>query len=216
MHKCNPNSFFSRFGDFNNVIMGLFLVKIDHISNLINLTSFYVLETILLHSTAWYLCVLYVNISLCEWIAVCTFLDYYGSVWQQCIVMLTYANNQLKTNEVYQCETIYFTPTKHWQQLTCSVHHWIFTLMGDVRGNVIAYGQSDDIRFVLREPPLCLREDLVSSWPTWYLSPPPPTCFSQRSFLGDWLLLYTPGFDGHMVIYPSNHNLKYNCIKYKR
>ncbi|OWK12022.1 THG1L [Cervus elaphus hippelaphus] len=69
------------------------------------------------------------------------------------------------------------------------------TVMNELEDIVIAYGQSDEYSFVFKRK---------SNWFKRRAS----YVFYWRDYFEDQPLLYPPGFDGRVVVYPSNQTLK--------
>uniref|UniRef100_H3DI55 tRNA(His) guanylyltransferase n=1 Tax=Tetraodon nigroviridis TaxID=99883 RepID=H3DI55_TETNG len=81
-------------------------------------------------------------------------------------------------------------------------------VMAELEDVVIAYGQSDEFSFVFKKTSTLFKRrasklmtHVVSQFSSSYV-------FYWREFFGDQPLLYPPGFDGRVVLYPSNRNLR--------
>uniref|UniRef100_A0A3Q4B3Z3 tRNA(His) guanylyltransferase n=1 Tax=Mola mola TaxID=94237 RepID=A0A3Q4B3Z3_MOLML len=82
------------------------------------------------------------------------------------------------------------------------------SVMGDLEDIVIAYGQSDEFSFIFKRTSTLFKRrssklmtHVVSQFSSSYV-------FYWKEFFGDQPLLYPPGFDGRVVLYPCNRNLK--------
>nr|XP_010968353.1 probable tRNA(His) guanylyltransferase isoform X1 [Camelus bactrianus] len=82
------------------------------------------------------------------------------------------------------------------------------TVMEELEDIVIAYGQSDEYSFVFKRKSNWFKRRaskfmtlVVSQFASSYV-------FYWRNYFGDQPLLYPPGFDGRVVVYPSNQTLK--------
>ncbi|XP_058137456.1 probable tRNA(His) guanylyltransferase isoform X3 [Dasypus novemcinctus] len=82
------------------------------------------------------------------------------------------------------------------------------TVMEELEDIVIAYGQSDEYSFVFRRKSNWFKRraskfmtHVTSQFASSYV-------FYWREFFKDQPLLYPPGFDGRVVVYPSNQTLK--------
>ncbi|XP_016831270.1 probable tRNA(His) guanylyltransferase isoform X1 [Cricetulus griseus] len=82
------------------------------------------------------------------------------------------------------------------------------TVMEELEDIVIAYGQSDEYSFVFRRKSNWFKRRaskfmtlVASQFASSYV-------FYWRDYFADQPLLYPPGFDGRVVLYPSNQTLK--------
>uniref|UniRef100_A0A8C6QYJ4 tRNA(His) guanylyltransferase n=1 Tax=Nannospalax galili TaxID=1026970 RepID=A0A8C6QYJ4_NANGA len=82
------------------------------------------------------------------------------------------------------------------------------TVMEELEDIVIAYGQSDEYSFVFRRKSNWFKRRaskfmtlVASQFASSYV-------FYWRDYFEDQPLLYPPGFDGRVVVYPSNQTLK--------
>ncbi|XP_024918947.1 putative tRNA(His) guanylyltransferase isoform X2 [Cynoglossus semilaevis] len=82
------------------------------------------------------------------------------------------------------------------------------SVMEDMEDVVIAYGQSDEFSFVFKRNSTLFRRrasklmtHVTSQFSSSYV-------FYWREFFGEQPLLYPPSFDGRVVLYPTNHNLR--------
>ncbi|XP_035673386.1 probable tRNA(His) guanylyltransferase [Branchiostoma floridae] len=82
------------------------------------------------------------------------------------------------------------------------------TVMNDFRDIVISYGQSDEFSFVLKKSTMLysrraskLMTHIVSQFSSSYV-------FHWAQHFPDQPLQYPPGFDGRVILYPSNKNLR--------
>ncbi|KAI8479774.1 tRNA-histidine guanylyltransferase 1-like [Branchiostoma belcheri] len=82
------------------------------------------------------------------------------------------------------------------------------TVMNDFRDIVITYGQSDEFSFVLKKSTMLysrraskLMTHIVSQFSSSYV-------FHWAQHFPDQPLQYPPGFDGRVILYPSNKNLR--------
>ncbi|XP_047411772.1 probable tRNA(His) guanylyltransferase isoform X1 [Sciurus carolinensis] len=84
------------------------------------------------------------------------------------------------------------------------------TVMEELEDIVIAYGQSDEYSFVFRRKSNWFKRRASTHWPYHgieLISYIFFSCSTQRA-LHLQPLLYPPGFDGRVVVYPSNQTLK--------
>ncbi|XP_075623030.1 putative tRNA(His) guanylyltransferase isoform X2 [Balearica regulorum gibbericeps] len=82
------------------------------------------------------------------------------------------------------------------------------TVMQELEDIAIAYGQSDEYSFVFKKKSRWFKRraskfmtHVVSQFASSYV-------FYWKDYFKDQQLLYPPGFDGRIVLYPSNQNLK--------
>lgn len=82
------------------------------------------------------------------------------------------------------------------------------SVMEELEDIVIAYGQSDEFSFVFKRTSTWFKRrasklmtHVASQFSSSYV-------FYWKDFFGEQPLLYPPGFDGRVVLYPSNHNLR--------
>ncbi|XP_077466525.1 putative tRNA(His) guanylyltransferase isoform X1 [Stigmatopora argus] len=82
------------------------------------------------------------------------------------------------------------------------------SVMEELEDITIAYGQSDEFSFVFKRSSTWFKRrasklmtHVASQFSSSYV-------FYWKEFFGDQPLLYPPGFDGRVVLYPSNCNLK--------
>uniref|UniRef100_A0A8C9FL68 Probable tRNA(His) guanylyltransferase n=1 Tax=Pavo cristatus TaxID=9049 RepID=A0A8C9FL68_PAVCR len=82
------------------------------------------------------------------------------------------------------------------------------TVMQELEDIAIAYGQSDEYSFVFKKKSKWFKRraskfmtHVVSQFASSYV-------FYWKDYFKDQQLLYPPGFDGRIVLYPSNQNLK--------
>ncbi|XP_032656351.1 putative tRNA(His) guanylyltransferase isoform X5 [Chelonoidis abingdonii] len=82
------------------------------------------------------------------------------------------------------------------------------TVMQELEDIVMAYGQSDEYSFVFKKKSNWFKRraskfmtHVVSQFASSYV-------FYWKDYFKDQPLLYPPGFDGRVVLYPSNQNLK--------
>ncbi|XP_032367688.1 probable tRNA(His) guanylyltransferase isoform X2 [Etheostoma spectabile] len=82
------------------------------------------------------------------------------------------------------------------------------SVMEELEDIVIAYGQSDEFSFVFKRTSTWFKRrasklmtHVASQFSSSYV-------FYWKEFFGEQPLLYPPGFDGRVVLYPSNHNLR--------
>ncbi|XP_068451521.1 probable tRNA(His) guanylyltransferase [Clinocottus analis] len=82
------------------------------------------------------------------------------------------------------------------------------SVMVELEDIVIAYGQSDEFSFVFKRTSSWfnrraskLMTHVASQFSSSYV-------FYWKEFFGEQPLLYPPGFDGRVVLYPSNRNLR--------
>ncbi|XP_020647037.1 putative tRNA(His) guanylyltransferase isoform X1 [Pogona vitticeps] len=82
------------------------------------------------------------------------------------------------------------------------------TVMEELEDIVIAYGQSDEFSFVFKKKSNWFKRrtskfmtHVVSQFASSYV-------FYWKDYFQDQPLLYPPGFDGRVVLYPSDQNLK--------
>ncbi|KAM9835203.1 probable tRNA(His) guanylyltransferase isoform X2 [Syngnathus typhle] len=82
------------------------------------------------------------------------------------------------------------------------------SVMEDLEDIIIAYGQSDEFSFVFKRTTNWFKRrasklmtHVTSQFSSSYV-------FYWKEFFGEQPLLYPPGFDGRVVLYPSNRNLK--------
>ncbi|XP_034740018.1 probable tRNA(His) guanylyltransferase isoform X2 [Etheostoma cragini] len=82
------------------------------------------------------------------------------------------------------------------------------SVMEELEDIVIAYGQSDEFSFVFKRTSTWFKRrasklmtHVTSQFSSSYV-------FYWKEFFGEQPLLYPPGFDGRVVLYPSNHNLR--------
>ncbi|CAJ1058190.1 probable tRNA(His) guanylyltransferase isoform X1 [Xyrichtys novacula] len=82
------------------------------------------------------------------------------------------------------------------------------SVMEELEDIVIAYGQSDEFSFVFKRTSTWFKRrasklmtHVASQFSSSYV-------FYWKEFFGEQPLLYPPGFDGRVVLYPSNRNLK--------
>ncbi|NXQ79214.1 THG1 guanylyltransferase, partial [Nyctibius grandis] len=82
------------------------------------------------------------------------------------------------------------------------------TVMQELEDIAIAYGQSDEYSFVFKKKSRWFKRraskfmtHVVSQFASSYV-------FYWKDYFKDRQLLYPPGFDGRIVLYPSNQNLK--------
>ncbi|KAM6999973.1 putative tRNA(His) guanylyltransferase [Tautogolabrus adspersus] len=88
--------------------------------------------------------------------------------------------------------------------MTKSAH----TVMEELEDIVIAYGQSDEFSFVFKRTSTWFKRrasklmtNVASQFSSAYV-------FYWKDYFGEQPLLYPPGFDGRVVLYPSNRNLR--------
>ncbi|XP_055744147.1 probable tRNA(His) guanylyltransferase [Salvelinus fontinalis] len=88
--------------------------------------------------------------------------------------------------------------------MTCSAR----SVMEDLDDIIISYGQSDEFSFVFKRTSNWFKRrasklmtHVASQFSSSYV-------FYWRNYFGDQPLLYPPGFDGRVVLYPSNRNLR--------
>lgn len=81
-------------------------------------------------------------------------------------------------------------------------------VMNEFKDVVIAYGQSDEFSFVLKKTTTQfsrraskLMSNMVSLFSSSYV-------YHWKNFFGDVPLLYPPAFDGRVVLYPSDKNMR--------
>ncbi|XP_011609121.1 probable tRNA(His) guanylyltransferase isoform X2 [Takifugu rubripes] len=86
--------------------------------------------------------------------------------------------------------------------------HSARSVMAGLEDIVIAYGQSDEFSFIFKKTSTLFKRrasklmtHVVSQFSSSYV-------FYWKEFFGDQPLLYPPGFDGRVVLYPTNHNLR--------
>ncbi|KAI3351256.1 hypothetical protein L3Q82_005810 [Scortum barcoo] len=82
------------------------------------------------------------------------------------------------------------------------------SVMGELEDIVVAYGQSDEFSFVFKRTSTLFKRrasklmtHVTSQFSSSYV-------FYWKDFFGEQPLLYPPGFDGRVVLYPSNRNLR--------
>ncbi|XP_059202729.1 probable tRNA(His) guanylyltransferase isoform X2 [Centropristis striata] len=82
------------------------------------------------------------------------------------------------------------------------------SVMEELEDIVVAYGQSDEFSFVFKRTSSWFKRrasklmtHVASQFSSSYV-------FYWKEFFGEEPLLYPPGFDGRVVLYPSNRNLK--------
>ncbi|XP_061690708.1 probable tRNA(His) guanylyltransferase isoform X2 [Syngnathoides biaculeatus] len=82
------------------------------------------------------------------------------------------------------------------------------SVMEELEDIIIGYGQSDEFSFVFKRTSTWFKRRasklmtlVASQFSSSYV-------FHWKDFFGDHPLLYPPGFDGRVVLYPSNRNLK--------
>ncbi|XP_019739734.1 putative tRNA(His) guanylyltransferase isoform X2 [Hippocampus comes] len=82
------------------------------------------------------------------------------------------------------------------------------SVMEELEDIIIAYGQSDEFSFVFKRTSNWFKRrasklmtHVASQFSSSYV-------FYWKEFFGEQPLLYPPGFDGRVVLYPSNRNLK--------
>ncbi|XP_074865604.1 putative tRNA(His) guanylyltransferase isoform X3 [Carettochelys insculpta] len=82
------------------------------------------------------------------------------------------------------------------------------TVMQELEDIVMAYGQSDEYSFVFKKKSNWFKRraskfmtHVVSQFASSYV-------FYWNDYFKDQPLLYPPGFDGRVILYPSNQNLK--------
>ncbi|XP_061901611.1 probable tRNA(His) guanylyltransferase [Entelurus aequoreus] len=82
------------------------------------------------------------------------------------------------------------------------------SVMEELDDIIIAYGQSDEFSFVFKRTSTWFKRrssklmtHVASQFSSSYV-------FYWKDFFGEHPLLYPPGFDGRVVLYPSNRNLK--------
>ncbi|PIK52412.1 hypothetical protein BSL78_10724 [Apostichopus japonicus] len=82
------------------------------------------------------------------------------------------------------------------------------SVMNEFKDVVIAYGQSDEFSFVLKKTTTQfsrraskLMSNMVSLFSSSYV-------YHWKEFFGDIPLLYPPAFDGRVVLYPSDQNMR--------
>nr|XP_061783740.1 probable tRNA(His) guanylyltransferase [Nerophis lumbriciformis] len=82
------------------------------------------------------------------------------------------------------------------------------SVMEELDDIIIAYGQSDEFSFVFKRTSTWFKRrssklmtHVASQFSSSYV-------FYWKDFFGEQPLLYPPGFDGRVVLYPSNRNLK--------
>ncbi|XP_054648161.1 probable tRNA(His) guanylyltransferase isoform X1 [Dunckerocampus dactyliophorus] len=82
------------------------------------------------------------------------------------------------------------------------------SVMEELEDIIIAYGQSDEFSFVFKRTSTWFKRrasklmtHVTSQFSSSYV-------FYWKEFFGEQPLLYPPGFDGRVVLYPSNRNLK--------
>ncbi|XP_049614454.1 probable tRNA(His) guanylyltransferase isoform X1 [Syngnathus scovelli] len=82
------------------------------------------------------------------------------------------------------------------------------SVMEELEDIIIAYGQSDEFSFVFKRTTNWFKRrasklmtHVTSQFSSSYV-------FYWKEFFGEQPLLYPPGFDGRVVLYPSNRNLK--------
>ncbi|XP_020357644.1 putative tRNA(His) guanylyltransferase isoform X1 [Oncorhynchus kisutch] len=88
--------------------------------------------------------------------------------------------------------------------MTCSAR----SVMEDLDDIIISYGQSDEFSFVFKRTSNWFKRrasklmtHVASQFSSSYV-------FYWKDYFGDQPLLYPPGFDGRVVLYPSNRNLR--------
>uniref|UniRef100_A0A668AV50 tRNA(His) guanylyltransferase n=1 Tax=Myripristis murdjan TaxID=586833 RepID=A0A668AV50_9TELE len=88
--------------------------------------------------------------------------------------------------------------------MTRSAH----SVMEELEDIIVAYGQSDEFSFVFKRTSNWFKRrasklmtHVASQFSSSYV-------FYWKKFFGEKPLLYPPGFDGRVVLYPSNHNLR--------
>ncbi|NP_001158683.1 YGR024C [Oncorhynchus mykiss] len=88
--------------------------------------------------------------------------------------------------------------------MTCSAR----SVMEDPDDIIISYGQSDEFSFVFKRTSNWFKRrasklmtHVASQFSSSYV-------FYWKDYFGDQPLLYPPGFDGRVVLYPSNRNLR--------
>ncbi|XP_075897633.1 putative tRNA(His) guanylyltransferase isoform X2 [Nelusetta ayraudi] len=81
-------------------------------------------------------------------------------------------------------------------------------VMSELEDIVIAYGQSDEFSFVFKRSSTLFKRrasklmtHVVSQFSSSYV-------FYWKEFFGEQTLLFPPSFDGRVVLYPSNRNLR--------
>ncbi|XP_019901184.2 probable tRNA(His) guanylyltransferase isoform X1 [Esox lucius] len=82
------------------------------------------------------------------------------------------------------------------------------SVMEDMDDIIISYGQSDEYSFIFKRSSNWFKRrasklmtHVVSQFSSSYV-------FYWKEYFGDQPLLYPPGFDGRVVLYPSNRNLR--------
>lgn len=82
------------------------------------------------------------------------------------------------------------------------------SVMEELEDIAIAYGQSDEFSFVFKRTTTWFKRrasklmtHVASQFSSSYV-------FYWKEFFGEQPLLYPPGFDGRVVLYPTNHNLR--------
>ncbi|XP_057706593.1 probable tRNA(His) guanylyltransferase isoform X2 [Corythoichthys intestinalis] len=82
------------------------------------------------------------------------------------------------------------------------------SVMEELEDIIIAYGQSDEFSFVFKRSSTWFKRrasklmtHVASQFSSSYV-------FYWKEFFGEQPLLYPPGFDGRVVLYPTNRNLK--------
>ncbi|KAM8848101.1 putative tRNA(His) guanylyltransferase [Synchiropus picturatus] len=82
------------------------------------------------------------------------------------------------------------------------------SVMDELEDIAIAYGQSDEFSFVFKRTTNLFKRrasklmtHVTSQFSSSYV-------FYWKEYFGDQPLLYPPGFDGRVVLYPSNRNIK--------
>uniref|UniRef100_A0A3Q3N6J4 tRNA(His) guanylyltransferase n=1 Tax=Labrus bergylta TaxID=56723 RepID=A0A3Q3N6J4_9LABR len=82
------------------------------------------------------------------------------------------------------------------------------SVMEELEDIVIAYGQSDEFSFVFKRTSTWFKRrasklmtHVASQFSSSYV-------FYWKDYFGEQPLLYPPGFDGRVVLYPSNRNLR--------
>ncbi|XP_077388483.1 putative tRNA(His) guanylyltransferase [Festucalex cinctus] len=82
------------------------------------------------------------------------------------------------------------------------------SVMEELEDIIIAYGQSDEFSFVFKRTSNWFKRrasKLMTHVASQFSS---SFVFYWKEFFGEQPLLYPPGFDGRVVLYPSNRNLK--------
>ncbi|XP_041846078.1 probable tRNA(His) guanylyltransferase isoform X2 [Melanotaenia boesemani] len=82
------------------------------------------------------------------------------------------------------------------------------SVMEELEDIIIAYGQSDEFSFVFKRTSTWFKRrasklmtHVTSQFSSSYV-------FYWKEFFGEQPLLYPPGFDGRVILYPSNRNLR--------